>query len=388
MIKPIHPWIGRCTAALALAIAVSACSSKQQVGHAEIALTKDQAEVARKWIQDTPDDGIARDTAGLNRLIGNFDDRVHEVWDEDSRFAGKTEFVKYTGNYLSRSQIDFDRGMIRVETMSARMPERFLKEAIVQTLLIPDDPRSVDLFSAQEPLPSNVTPFLYKQVLDNSGNPIRWQWRASQYANFLVENKLRTRELDKQKLYYVEFPLQPNHELERAIRYGDLIMASSRKYDVAPSLIYAVMKTESSFNPYAVSHAGALGLMQIMPATAGADVFDKIHNRKGQPDQKYLFDPANNIDTGTAYLHILETRYLKDIKDPLSRHYSVISAYNSGTGNVLNTFSRDRQKAIKKINRMKPEQVYEKLLNKNPKLEARRYLFKVHTAEQEFLNRS
>ena len=82
------------------------------------------------------------------------------------------------------------------------------------------------------------------------------------------------------------------------------------------------MRTESSFNPYAISHANAYGLMQIIPSTAGKDVFDRVKNKPGQPSRDYLFQPHQNIDVGTAYLSLLDTHYLSRIRDPLTRKYT------------------------------------------------------------------
>ncbi len=125
--------------------------------------------------------------------------------------------------------------------------------------------------------------------------------------------------------------------------------------------------------------------MQVVPKTAGRDVFKLVKNRSGEPTPEYLFDPARNIDAGTAYFYILKTRYLKDVRDPLSKHYSMISAYNGGTGNVLKTFHRsDRKRAMNDLNRLNPNQVYWALTNKHPSSESRRYLQKVTKFQKEF----
>ena len=121
-----------------------------------------------------------------------------------------------------------------------------------------------------------------------------------------------------------------------------------------------------------------------MPSTAGRDVFEKIKQRSGQPSPEYLYDPENNIDTGTAYLKILQERYLAGIRDQNSHRYSVISAYNGGAGNVMRTFSADRKKAISKINQLSSKEVYRQLTEKHPSQESRRYLYKVNEAQKEF----
>lgn len=93
------------------------------------------------------------------------------------------------------------------------------------------------------------------------------------------------------------------------------INRAAQKYGVAPELIRAVIQAESSFNPQAVSPAGAQGLMQLMPATA---------QELGVDDS---FDPSQNIMGGTRYLRSLLDRYDGDLNKALA-------AYNWGMGNL------------------------------------------------------
>lgn len=326
-----------------------------------------------------------KDTIALDALINGFSGNIEKRWgSKEIKVAGKSNYVKYIDNYLSRSEVDFQKGTIIVETVSPTDPKQHLKNAIITTLLTPDDPASVDLFSSKD-IKLEGRPFLYQQVVDQDNKPIQWSWRANQFADYLITNKLKVKNVDFKKAYYVEIPLVENQVEIRGYKYADIVRRASRKYDIPEDLIYAIIKTESSFNPYAVSWANAYGLMQVVPKTAGRDVFKLVKKRSGEPSPEYLFNPENNIDTGTAYFYILKNRYLKNVDHPLTLEYTMISAYNGGTGGVLNTFNRnDRKRAMRDINALQPNQVFWALTNKHPKAEARRYLEKVTNYKREF----
>lgn len=143
-----------------------------------------------------------------------------------------------------------------------------------------------------------------------------------------------------------------------------------------PALVYAIIETESAFNPVARSPVPAYGLMQIVPQSAGQDATEVLFGRPRILAPSYLYEADNNIEIGTVYLELLMTRYLSGILDPQSRLYCAIAAYNTGHGNVFKAFTgRMRSKAaFERINRMSSEQVYAHLLRHLPYAETRRYL--------------
>jgi len=98
------------------------------------------------------------------------------------------------------------------------------------------------------------------------------------------------------------------------------IYQESQKYDYDPFLLTALIVTESSFNNWAKSHRGALGLMQIRPRTGHAMATEVNLKWEGKPT---LFKPDSNIALGTYYLNKLQIRFNNDVK-------LALEAYNHG----------------------------------------------------------
>lgn len=103
--------------------------------------------------------------------------------------------------------------------------------------------------------------------------------------------------------------------------YLPYVLETAQKYDMDPFLIMGLCMQESGWNPSAVSSANARGLTQIVPSTATG-----IAKMIGKPNYD-LFNPADSIDMGSAYLKSLIDRYNGNI-------YAALAAYNMGTGNV------------------------------------------------------
>ena len=316
----------------------------------------------------------------LRREVGG------EWGDKEILLPSRTRYVKYTHNYKSRAVIDFDAGTIKVETLD--LDEASLRNAIITTLLTPDDPRSVDLYS-DKTIKLSGQPYLYGLVVDQHGRSIDRPGRAEAYADFLLlskhERQIQTPQGPK-TARSVEFNMISDREHQQAQRYAVYVARYADEHDVSKSLVYAVIKTESNFNPFAVSAAPAYGLMQLVPASGGREAYRAVNGTDNIPSREYLFDAEKNIELGTAYLGIINHRYLADIRNPTSREYCTIASYNGGAGNVLRLFSRDRQRAIDLINSMSAPDVYRKLRDEYPRGETRRYLVKVLDARRDFAN--
>jgi len=334
--------------------------------------------------QNVSQEAWVKDTNGFDILMGQFAHNIENIWGmNEVLIAGPKDYVKYSDQYYTRSHINFDAGSITIETIAGTDPTASLRQAIVTTLLIGEDPGNVDLYSDANDIQISREPLLYGQVLDNTGQPIRWQGRAGNFADYLIKNKLQRRNSGLHVIWSVTIPMVPNHLDKRAHKYLPMVRQAAEKYGVDQSLILAIMQIESSFNPYAVSRADALGLMQVVQHTAGVDVF-RMKGKWGKPSRSYLLDPENNIDAGTAYLSLLQGTYLSGINNPTSRRYAVITAYNGGAGSVLRIFSSDKNVAFGKINNLSPSEVYQTLTTNHPSSESRRYLYKVNTAQKSY----
>ncbi|AEK62363.1 lytic transglycosylase domain-containing protein [Collimonas fungivorans] len=107
-------------------------------------------------------------------------------------------------------------------------------------------------------------------------------------------------------------------------KYEALVDQAAQEFALEPALLKAVMAAESGFNPAAVSPKGAIGLMQIMPATA--ERYGLTGDSK-KPVEKKLTDPRTNIRLGARYLRDLLKLY------PAQQEL-VIASYNAGEGAV------------------------------------------------------
>lgn len=368
------------------------CTSLDQQQLAKAITSSDPERALKKYAktkshqyQQSPEE-VIKDLKQLDITLNKLSTIVESLWGKDNaQVASKKKYVKYTNHYQSKVQVDFQLGLIKIETIAQKKPLTYLKQAIVMALLTSDNPAKTDIFSDKSPVLSGK-PYLLGQVVDQDQQAIAYQWRANRFAEYLIKTQLKKQQIEQHQIHYVEIDMVSKHNQLRKNKYAAYVLAAANRYQIKPELIFAIIETESSFNPFAVSHANAYGLMQVIPATAGKDVYQRILKKPGIPSKQTLFTAQDNITIGTAYLHLLEQQYLKKINNAQSRHFAMISAYNGGAGNVFKTFSNKREHAPKIINKLPAQQVYKKLTNQHPKAESRRYLSKVIAAEKRYSN--
>jgi soluble lytic murein transglycosylase-like protein len=125
------------------------------------------------------------------------------------------------------------------------------------------------------------------------------------------------------------------NEIAEQVRYSSFINAAAKRYNLTPELIQAIIKIESSFNPFAISERGAMGLMQLMPGTAK------------EMNVESPFEAAENIMGGSRYLRKLHDLFAGDLQ-------LVLAAYNAGPNRILENGHRipripETEEYVKKV---------------------------------------
>jgi len=394
-------WFGRLTACIVAFVVVTlsaSCATTKSVGtniqHAYNHEPIDKQGLSQALASDTKD--MEANLVVLRRKVeaayALLKTNVQKRWGQnDTKVANRTVYVKYTQGYKSRVITDFDHGTLTVETVDDTDPQGSLKATIAAALLTTSDPATVDLFTDKDvTLESNRRPYLYGLIHDNHGKSILSRDQAMQFASYLVPAKMQTRSTDTEQggkpALFVRLTMVKNFEAKGAERYRASVDKYAAQYNVSPSLVLAIMRTESNFNPFAVSGAPAYGLMQLVPTSGGRAALKRVQGVDQTPTPEFLFDPDHNIELGAAYLGVLGNTEFHAVDNADSRDYCVIAAYNTGPRNVTRTFANDRNEALTDINGLPPAALFDKLRTDLPLEETRQYVVKVTGYRKQFVN--
>lgn len=192
--------------------------------------------------------------------------------------------------------------------------------------------------------------------------------------------------VQKQNSWQLRIPFVNSFQQTLIDQRMQTISEMSQRFNVDISIILAIIEAESSFNPMATSHIPAFGLMQLVPKTAGVDAYNHVYGQPKILSPEYLYDVENNIELGTAYIDVLQSRYLRGIENDDNKLYSMIASYNTGVGNLANTVSGSKRirSAIRKINDMQPAYYLDFLQKNLPAEETKNYLHKVMTKRKKY----
>jgi membrane-bound lytic murein transglycosylase C len=327
--------------------------------------------------------------AEQQRLFKEYTGQIEKKWGTKNVFTNsKKEYVSYDSKYLSRNSVNYETGTAKVEVLvtegEAKNPKLIsqkLKEQVAQLAVYKGGSDPLEIKNGIVP---EEKPILAEQLLTRDGKPVT-ERSANQFAEQIVQPLQVTQEVVtgkdgiKRVVVGVQIPLVPNHVKKRATDFREQVKKESDRFGIDITLVFAIMHTESYFNPLAKSPVPAYGLMQLVPKSGARDAYFFAHKVDTLVTGEYLYIPNNNIELGTAYLAKLLTVEFRGVRDPKSKIYCAISAYNTGPGNVAKAFTgkRNVNQAVPLINAMTSEQVFEHLKKNLPFEETRSYVAKV-----------
>lgn len=305
----------------------------------------------------------------------DFKEEVERKWDN---FRGNTikEFVNYDKNLNSRGAIDFEDGKVEVEVIeetdnqNAEADARQRIASQIQTLVNETDEKG--------------DPILKDQIKDDQGKVVN-QKNVETYAKEVIQKKkirvktYQAKDGTSRKKYTVTVKMVPDHVAKRASIYKTDVIKEATRFKIDPRVAFAVIQTESYFNPKARSHIPAYGLMQLVPSSGARDAYLYVYKQDKLLSADYLYQPDNNLELGCAYLGKMRYVYFRNIKDDRSAYYCTIAAYNTGPGNVARALSGKKRldRLVEAANAHDADWVYKKLVKDLPYEETRDYLKKV-----------
>lgn len=236
------------------------------------------------------------------------------------------------------------------------------------------------------PLDGASRPLLYgnfqgAEALDLEGKPLRWAISPTFLAGlspprpWIVPETTPSKEVIPKKF-------MPGS----ASSYRELVKTFSARFGLNASLVLAIIHSESNFSPTLVSSKSAMGLMQLLPSTASGEIHRFLYGKSGQIGFEDLRNPELNIRYGTAYLHILHTRYFPNIRNGNIREICVIAAYNLGPNRFIKLYGATPDQAAEVINTMSEEDFVNDLQSRLPVTETRNYVNKVRRMKELYSN--
>jgi len=326
------------------------------------------------------------------KAFEQFKTSISTKWGEQNFLSStKTTWVAYNDDEESRSLVNFKEGTATIEVIvdkadaeNTEVINHKMTQAVEE--LTKNKGKIADLIGeddSQNQLSEEA--ILKDQFTDENGNKID-DSNSKEFAVKIVNEK----EIEKiaiigddgkdRVLLSITIPLAPDYLQKRAESILPLVTKYAEKYKIEPALILAVIHIESYFNPKAISHANAIGLMQLVPSSGGLDAYRYVFGEDIVPSHIYLFNPENNIQLGTAYLQKLMTVYFKGLSNYENKLYCSIASYNTGVGNVCYAVTNTTKISplITQLNTKKPQYTYDYLYQNLKYEEARNYLQKVN----------
>ena len=337
---------------------------------------------------------------------------IEQKWDR-ARRSNEKEWVDYSPSYEARSSVDFEQGVIAITVlvpigeagssqadpgaviMAMREAQREFARSGEASFAGASASGAPEAMIARAALPAAWTKILRQfeqifskeakagrrllanQVVAKSGEPV-----ASQSAKAFVESEVLPKAVVEDKPMQAQdgvtraqvtatVPLAPDHLQQRAQVYRDDVTTHARRHGLDPRLLFAIIHTESYFNPLAQTPAPAYGLMLLVPRGPARDAYNYLYKNDIVLDDNYLQDPTHNVELGAAYLHLLRRQLVPNLEEGDKKNYLVACAYTWGMDKT-----RDQILKQARIQDLTSTQVFTLLTQKTPE-ETRVYLKRV-----------
>lgn len=365
-----------------------------------------QAEDFRDWRNQQQSgfkqvkDEFEKYRAEIDAAFKEYKRKTGAVWGKDNKLPSGKQWVSYIDKLNQRSVVDFEKGVVNVEValsseqrINDEQARKKLEQALLKAMKQGVDDRPIQQI-AKQPVSKPVGRDVLSGQIALANGAVAQRGDYQSIAREVVANakkkKVRGGDGKTRVVYQAQLKLVPDHIRVRAVKFQPLVNKYAAKYQVPAAVVFAVMETESMFNPTARSAAPAFGLMQLVPTSGARDAYNYVYKKDKVVSDTYLYNPDNNVHLGTAFLRRLNSDYLGGIKSDQSRMLATIAAYNTGAGNVFRAFVGSsyslsqyrkyndyKKAALREINRRSSEEVYQYLRNHLPHAETRRYIKKV-----------
>ncbi len=327
----------------------------------------------------------------LRQSFADYRNQLRERWGaREGRLPGKTTLVEYGSDLSSRRRVDFANGRAGGSVLIGA-DEDPRSDAVRQRLageiagLLRDgaDSRPMADIAQSPDAAEREGPAVLDGQVDLGGRS------PDAFAAAVAARRLRVQPVEgadgvKRQVVSVDFDLAPDHVARRAARYENLVNDNAKRFSVQTPLIWAIMETESAFQPRAKSPIPAFGLMQLVPTSGALDAYEFVYGEPRLVTDTYLYDPAQNVELGTAYLRLVYDRYLRWVENDRTRLWATVASYNTGSGNVRKAFGRDVSSASRAINAMSPEEAFAHMRRRLPYQETRDYIVKVRDKSETY----
>lgn len=344
------------------------------------------------------DDYVKAEKEAYNAFVK----KMSALWGEDNvTESTQTNWVEYYDDGKTRSDVDFENGEATIEIIldedtsqeskeeEQSIIENKIENSVKRLLITKGKTKDYDT-PMEKAVPLQSEAVLENQVQTPSGKMVTEETveeDAKEIAAAMVPEVKTIKGSDgkERKVVTVKLDLVPDHLRTRAEQYKNEVEKYCNMYDLEPALVYAVIQTESAFNPKAKSHVPAYGLMQIVPNSAGKDCAQSLKKPFDKPTANYLYEPNNNIEMGVHYLYLLRKRYFNKVTDTDKSVLCMIASYNTGAGNLARALRGDTNisKAIPKINEMSYKELFS-YLEKHLLPETQNYIRRVSSRMDDF----